>query len=296
MTPGPIEGRAEIGLIGGSGFYSLDGLAEAERISVPTPFGEPSSPIVLGTLGGRRIAFLSRHDEGHRLLPGELPARANIWAMKSLGVQRLLAVSAVGSLQERIEPLHAVVPDQLLDRTSGRASTFFGDGIVAHVGFADPFCPEAGAVLALASETTGVATHRGGTLLVIEGPAFSTRAESELYRLWGAAIIGMTALPEAKLAREAELCYALICYVTDYDVWHETEADVSAELVMQRLSLNAAHAHETVRRAIEVMPTERGCVCGDALSGALVTATQLVPVATRRRLAPLLDRYWREHP
>ena len=294
--PSPMEGRAEIGLIGGSGFYRLDGLAELERIAVPTPFGEPSSPIVLGTLGGRRVAFLSRHDEGHRLLPGELPARANIWAMKSLGVQRLLAVSAVGSLQERIEPLHAVVPDQLLDRTSGRASTFFGDGIVAHVGFADPFCAEVGAVLALASETTGVATHRGGTLLVIEGPAFSTRAESELYRLWGAAIIGMTALPEAKLAREAELCYASICYVTDYDVWHETEADVSAELVMQRLSLNVAHARETVRRAIEAMPVARGCACGDALRGALVTAPALVPIATRRRLAPLLNRYWSEQP
>lgn len=286
--------RAEIGVIGGSGFYALDALSEAERVAVPTPFGDPSSPIVLGTLGGRRVAFLTRHDEGHRLLPGELPARANVWAMKSLGVRRLLAVSAVGSLQERYEPLHAVLPDQLIDRTTGRASTFFGDGIVAHVGFADPFCAEASTALALASEATGVVTHRGGTLLVIEGPAFSTRAESGLYRSWGAAIIGMTALPEAKLAREAELCYASICYVTDYDVWHATEADVSAELVMQRLRLNAAHAREAVRRAIEALPAERGCACGDALRGALVTARDLVPVATRRRLAPLLDRYWGE--
>ena len=292
MTAAP----AEIGVIGGSGFYSLDGLTEAERVAVPTPFGEPSSLLVLGTLAGRRVAFLSRHDEGHRLLPGELPARANIWAMKSLGVQRVLAVSAVGSLQEQYEPLHAVLPDQLIDRTRGRASTFFGDGAVAHVGFADPFCSETATTLARSSEATGVVTHRGGTLVVMEGPAFSTRAESQLYRSWGAAIIGMTALPEAKLAREAEICYASLCYVTDYDVWHETEADVSADLVMQRLSVNAAHARDTIRRAIETMPVDRSCVCGDALGGALVTAPELVPIATRRRLAPLVERYWGPQP
>ncbi len=287
-----MTARAEIGVIGGSGFTTLDGLSEPEQLDLPTPFGAPSGPLLLGTVAGRRVAFLARHGEGHRLLPGEVPARANIWALKALGVRRVLAVSAVGSLQERIEPLHAVVPDQLIDRTRGRASTFFGAGLVAHVGFADPFCAETAEVLARCSEETGVVTHRGGTLVVIEGPAFSTRAESRLYRAWGAAVIGMTALPEAKLAREAELCYASICTVTDYDVWHETEADVSADLVMQRLDQNAAHAREAVRRAIAAMPTARTCACGDALTGAILTARALAPATARRDLAPLLERQW----
>jgi 5'-methylthioadenosine phosphorylase len=288
--------RAEIGVIGGSGFYTLDGLEDIERLAVSTPFGEPSAPLLLGTLHGRRLAFLTRHDEGHRLLPGELPARANIYALKALGVQRVLAVSAVGSLQQQIEPLHAVVPDQLIDRTRGRASTFFGEGLVAHISLGDPFCAETSTVLAAASEAAGVVTHRGGTLVVTEGPAFSTRAESQLYRTWGAAIIGMTALPEAKLAREAELCYASLCFVTDYDVWHATEADVSADMVMERQRQNVARGREALSRAAQALPVVRSCACGSALASALVTPRELVPIATRRRLAPLLEPYWGAQP
>jgi 5'-methylthioadenosine phosphorylase len=288
--------RAEIGVIGGSGFYAFENLEGVERVSINTPFGPPSADLVLGALHGRRLAFLARHGEGHRILPSELPARANIWALKALGVQRVLAVSAVGSLQQRYEPMHAVIPDQLIDRTRGRASTFFGDGLVAHVSFGDPYCKEVNAALTEASEAAGVVTHHGGTLVVTDGPAFATRAESELYRTWGGAIIGMTALPEAKLAREAELCYGGICFVTDYDVWHDTEEDVSASLVMQRMAQNAAHAAEVVRRAVQTLPSSRGCTCGTALQTALVTSRELVPEETRRRLAPILEPHWGPQP
>ena len=288
-----MKARAEVGIIGGSGFYELEELHEAERIEVETPYGAPSAPIVAGTLEGRRVAFLARHGEGHRLLPSELPARANIHALKQLGVERVLSFSAVGSLQERYEPLHAVVPDQIVDRTRGlRPPSFFGDGLVAHIGFADPFCPDLAPKLADAAQASGVTTHRGGTLVVIEGPAFSTRAESELYRAWGGAIIGMTALPEARLAREAELCYAAVCFVTDYDVWHESEEDVSAELVLRNLQQNAAHGRAALVEAVASLGERGDCGCGDALGMALVTAPELVPAATRRRLAPLLERYW----
>lgn len=288
----PSPARAEIAVIGGSGFYSLAGLTEVERVSVETPFGAPSSELVLGTLGARRVAFLARHGEGHRLLPAEVPSRANIWALKSLGVSRVLSVSAVGSLRLNIEPLHAVIPDQLIDRTRGRASTFFGEGLVGHVGFADPFCGEVSTVLGDAAEAASVRTHRGGSLVVIDGPAFSTRAESQLYRTWDASIIGMTALPEAKLAREAELCYASICFVTDYDVWHEDEDDVSAAIVMQRLQDNAAAGLEVVRRSIEALSTSRSCACGEALASALMTDRAIVPDETRRKLAPILEPHW----
>ena len=291
-----MTARAEVGIIGGSGFYELDELADVERLDLETPYGAPSSSIVLGTLGGRRVAFIARHAEGHRLLPAEVPSRANIYALKALGVERVLSFSAVGSLQQQYEPLHAVVPDQVLDRTRGRSSSFFGDGLVAHVGFADPFCPDVAAQLADAAEQSGVVTHRGGTLVVIEGPAFSTRAESELYRSWGAAIIGMTALPEAKLAREAELCYASVCFVTDYDVWHEHEEDVTAELIIRTLQQNAAHGRAAVVRAVSALEDGQRCGCRDALGAALVTAPALVPAETQRRLAPLLDRYWGSVP
>ena len=284
--------RAEIGVIGGSGLYALEALSDAERIEVETPYGPPSSPIVLGTLHGRRVAFLARHGEGHTLLPAEIPPRANIHALKQLGVERVLASSAVGSLQSHLAPGHAVVPEQLIDRTRGRASSFFGEGLVAHIGFADPFCPELSSVLVPAAHASGVTAHEGATLVVIEGPAFSTRAESNLYRSWRADIIGMTALPEAKLAREAELCYASLCFVTDYDVWHAHEADVSAELIMRTLHQNAEHARATLAAAIGALGEARDCACGDALGSALVTARELVPAATRRRLAPLLARYW----
>jgi 5'-methylthioadenosine phosphorylase len=290
--------RAEIAVIGGSGFYSMPGLEVRARLHVPTPWGSPSSAITLGTLHGRNVAFLARHDEGHRLLPGELPARANIYALKRIGVQRVISVSAVGSLREEIAPLHAVVPDQLIDRTIGRPSTFFGDGMVAHVGFADPYCPRLSRLIGDATAAEGVTVHRGGTCVVIEGPAFSTRAESELYRSWGASIIGMTALPEAKLAREAELCYVSLSFVTDYDVWHEHEDDVSADLVMANLRQNVSHGQAIVSRAIRGLEANSkvACGCQDALAGALVTGAAHVPAATRRRLDALLERYWGPTP
>ncbi len=288
--------RAEIAVIGGTGFYELPGLAVTSRLHVPTPWGEPSSPITIGTIHGRNVAFLARHDAGHRLLPGELPARANIYALKRLGVTRVLAVSAVGSLREEIAPLDAVIPNQLIDRTRGRPSTFFGEGIVAHVGFADPFCTELSRDLAAAGRAEGVTVHVGGTLVVIDGPAFSTRAESQLYRSWGASIVGMTALPEAKLAREAELCYGSLCFVTDYDVWHESAADVSAELVMANLGRNAANGKAIVSRTIQALAAPRSCSCGRALADALVTSPEAVPPATRRRLDAILAPHWGDAP
>lgn len=289
-----VEGlRADFGVIGGSGFYAMPGLTDAHAREFDTPYGTPSSPVTVGTLHGRRVAFIARHGEGHRILPDELPSRANIYALKMLGVTRILAVSAVGSLREEIHPLDAVVPDQVIDRTSGRTSTFFGEGAVAHVGLADPFCPSVASALADAAEATGVTVHRRGTLVVINGPAFSTRAESHLYRTWGADIIGMTALPEAKLAREAECCYASLCFATDYDVWREGEEDVSAGLVVQNLSRNVARAREAVASAIAVLADQpRTCGCGDALAAAMITAPERVPAATRHRLGVIVRRYW----
>lgn len=292
MTTKAAATTAQIGVIGGSGFYDLEGLRDTRPVEVTTPFGATSSPILVGELHGKRVAFIARHGEGHRLLPSEVPSRANLWALKHLGVRRVLSVSAVGSLQQQFAPLHAVVPDQVIDRTRGRVSTFFGDGVVAHVGFADPFCEETRAALAIASEASGTVTHRGGTLVVIEGPAFSTRAESRLYQSWGAAVIGMTALPEAKLAREAELCYASICYVTDYDVWHDQEADVAVELVVENMRRNVEHARDTVSRAIASLAAVGECACGDALAGAVLTTPEVVPPAARERMAFVLDRYW----
>ncbi len=283
-------------MIGGSGFYKLDGLTDTEQVTVSTPYGEPSSPITIGTLHGRRVAFIARHGEGHRLLPSEVPARANIYALRLLGVDSVFSVSAVGSLQQRYEPLHAVVPDQVIDRTRGRVSTFFGDGAVAHIGLADPFCPALGALLVAGGREAGVTMHEGGAMVVIEGPAFSTRAESELYRSWDAAIIGMTALPEAKLAREAELCYASICFVTDYDVWHETEADVSASAIFQTLQRNVVSGREAVSIAIAAIEDARACTCRDALGSALVTDPRIVPAETRARLGAIVERYWGAQP
>ena len=287
-----MTATAEIGVIGGSGFYALDALEAPERVELDSPFGPPSGPYVVGTLRGRRVAFLARHGEGHTILPHELPARANIHGFRQLGVERLFAASAVGSLQQHIEPGHAVVPSQLVDRTRGRPVSFFGDGLVAHVGLADPFCASLSHHLAGAAIGAGVTAHEGGTLVVIEGPAFSTRAESELFRSWGADIVGMTALPEARLAREAELCYASICFVTDYDVWHEHEEDVSADLVLRVLRENTERARSILVAAIEGLGEERACECGSALASALMSAPHQVPAATRQRLALLVDRYW----
>ena len=284
--------RAALGVVGGSGFYHIDGLEDVEEVAVETPFGAPSDAFMLGTLGGVWTAFLPRHGVGHRILPGEVPQRANIWALASLGVRHVISVSAVGSLKERIEPLHMVVPDQLIDRTSGqRASTFFGRGIVAHIAFDTPYCPALSGVVAGAADGAGVTAHRGGTLVVVEGPAFSTRAESELYRSWDADIIGMTALPEAKLAREAGMCYATLACVTDYDTWHESHARVSAELIIANLRENVGHARAIVAAVAGSLPAEPSCSCASALADAIVTPLHIVPDETKRDLAPILARY-----
>jgi 5'-methylthioadenosine phosphorylase len=279
--------RASIGVIGGSGFYEFPGIEDISPVEVETPFGAPSDAIVLGTLHGVRVAFLPRHGVGHRLLPSELPQRANIWALKSLGVERILSVSAVGSLREDIAPLDMVVPDQLIDRTSGaRPSTFFGRGLVAHIAFDTPFCPQLSAIL----RDAAAEAHHAGTLVVIEGPAFSTRAESELYRSWGADIIGMTALPEARLAREAGICYATLACVTDYDTWHAEHAAVTAEMIIGNLLKNVAKAQGIVAAAIAALPAARSCACGRALETAVVTPLHLVPEQVKRDLAIILER------
>ena len=283
--------EASVGIIGGSGFYQMDGLTDADELHVDTPYGEPSSAIVMGTLEGERIAFLSRHGPGHRILPQELPNRANIYAMKTLGVETIVGVSAVGSLREEIKPLHLLVPDQIIDRTRGRPSTFFGEGLVAHISFADPFCPELRLALIASAREAGATAHSGGTYVAVEGPAFSTRAESNLYRTWSADVIGMTALPEAKLAREAEICYAILACATDYDSWHDDEADVTADLIVANLQKNVSVSQEAVRLFLRRLPSERQCGCRSALANALVTPLDLVPPATLARLEPLIAKY-----
>jgi 5'-methylthioadenosine phosphorylase len=286
--------RAEVGIIGGSGLYEMPGFSGGEEIAVATPFGAPSDRLVVGVLEGRRVAFLPRHGRGHRILPGELNFRANVYALKTLGVERILSVSAVGSLKERYEPLHMVIPDQLLDRTTQRASTFFGRGLVAHVAFAHPFCDVVSSVMAGACREAGAVHHVGGTYVCIEGPQFSTRAESELYRSWGMDVIGMTNLQEAKLAREAEICYATLAMVTDYDCWHPDHDAVTAEYVMGNLAKNADTARAVLRAAVRALPRgARDCPCATALATALVTPSSLVPEAVKQELMPLVGRYLR---
>ena len=279
-----------VGFIGGSGLYNMEGLTNAREINAETPYGEPSDSIITGYLGGVSVAFLPRHGRGHRISPSELPVRANIYAMKQLGVQRLISISAVGSLKEELKPLDLVIPDQIIDRTRGRPSTFFGEGLVAHVGFADPFCP-ALRRRAVEAATGKTDVHDGGTYVVIEGPQFSTRAESEMHRSWGASVVGMTALPEARLAREAEMCYVTLAFVTDYDVWHESAEDVSVELVVQNLMQNVRTAQTIVRRMASPVPGARSCGCDRALENAIITSRDLIPPATRKRLGPLVDKY-----
>jgi 5'-methylthioadenosine phosphorylase len=283
--------RIRAAVIGGSGFYQMDGLSDTEELRVDTPYGPTSDVIVAGTLDGQRIAFLPRHGAGHRILPSELPVRANIHALKQLGVEFIISVSAVGSLREEIEPLHMVIPDQLLDRTRGRPSTFFGDGLAAHIGFADPFCPRLRDTVSGCTRESGAVVHEAGTLVVIDGPAFSTRAESNLYRSWGGTVIGMTALPEAKLAREAEICYAVLACSTDYDVWHDTEADVTADMIVANLMRNVETSRRAVRLALSRLPAVRDCICSDALRDAIVTNLGLVPEETKARLAPIISKY-----
>jgi len=277
-------------VIGGSGFYAMDGLTGIESVAVTTPFGDPSDVITVGILDGVGVAFLPRHGAGHRLLPSELPVRANIWALKALGARYVISISAVGSLREELAPLHLVIPDQLIDRTKGRPSTFFGNGLVAHAGFADPFCPSLPNTLYQAASDAGATVHRGGAYVVMEGPQFSTRAESNLYRSWGADLIGMTALPEAKLAREAEMCYAAVACVTDYDCWHASEEDVTTEMILANLLHNVETAKQLIRLAVGRLPA-RDCACPDALRSALVTAPDLVPDQLKRDLAPIIGRY-----
>jgi 5'-methylthioadenosine phosphorylase len=283
--------KAEIGIIGGSGLYSMPGFEAQEQAVIETPFGPPSDNFVLGKLAGRDVAFLARHARGHRISPSELNFRANIYGMKSLGVERILSLSAVGSLKEEHRPLDFVIPDQFFDRTRGRISTFFGEGLVAHISFADPVCPEASEVLERACLAAGVNTHRGGTYLCMEGPAFSTKAESNVYRSWGMDVIGMTNLQEAKLAREAEICYVTVAMVTDYDCWHPHHDAVTVNDIISNLMKNAENACRVVAEAVALMPRERGCKCGSALAHAILTDRRLVPETTRRKLGILIDKY-----
>jgi 5'-methylthioadenosine phosphorylase len=287
--------RAKIGIIGGSGLYKMDALKDIEEVSVETPFGSPSDALILGTLDGERVAFLPRHGRDHHLLPSDLPFRANIYAMKSLGVEYLISASAVGSLKESVKPLDMVVPDQFIDRTKHRESTFFGDGIVAHIGFGDPVCPNLAGVLAdaIASlDLPEVSLHRGGTYVCMEGPAFSTKAESHLYRSWDASIVGMTNLPEAKLAREAEIAYATLALITDYDCWHPDHDSVSVEMVIANLQRNAINAQKVIRETVARLaahPPESEA--HSALQHAILTPLKRVPAETKEKLKLLLEKY-----
>ncbi|HEY6350060.1 MAG TPA: S-methyl-5'-thioadenosine phosphorylase [Candidatus Angelobacter sp.] len=283
--------QAEIGIIGGSGLYTMPGLADVNETTVETPFGSPSDAFLLGTLEGRKVAFLARHGRGHRLLPSELNFRANLYAFKKLGVQRILSVSAVGSLKEEHKPTNFVIPDQFIDRTYRRVSTFFGDGLVAHVAFGDPVCFEVAAAIHGSCRQSNVVGKMGGTYICMEGPQFSTKAESNLYRSWGADVIGMTNLQEAKLAREAEICYATMAMVTDYDCWHPDHDAVTVEQVVKVLNTNSGNAARVVRQAVGLMPKERTCKCGSALQYAILTDPAQVPPATRQKLSLLVDKY-----
>jgi len=281
---------AQVGVIGGSGFYQMQDLTDMEELHINTPYGSTSGDMVVGTLEGVRVAFLSRHGMGHRILPMEVPYRANIWALKSLGVERIIAINAVGSMREEMAPGHLVIPDQLIDRTH-RVDTFFGRGLVAHVAFDEPFCPHLGGLLERSARTTETTTHRGGTYVAVEGPAFSTKAETKLYRSWDASIIGMTALPEARLAREAEMCYATLAFVTDYDTWHEEHEPVSADVIIRMIIQTVEIARNVVRGLLRSLPNERECGCGDALAKALITSADYVPADVKRDLAPIIGRY-----
>jgi 5'-methylthioadenosine phosphorylase len=283
--------EARIGVIGGSGLYQIEGLSDIKQVKLTTPFGEPSDIITIGTLQNVRVAFLPRHGQGHRISPSELPARANIYALKSLGVEHIISVSAVGSLEETIHPLDLVIPDQLIDRTKSRVNTFFGQGLVAHVGFADPFCPTLARILNETAKTAEANVHDRGTCVVIEGPVFSTRAESFLYRSWGANIVGMTALPEAKLAREAEICYATLAFVTDYDCWHHSEETVTVEMVIANLQKSAQIAKNIVKKAVAQIPERRQCQCATALKDAIITSPAHIPAYLKKDLALLIEKY-----
>ncbi len=282
----------KIGIIGGSGLYSMPGFSAHREVNMETPFGPPSDNYIVGSLAGKEVAFLARHGRGHRISPSELNFRANIYGMKTLGVERIISLSAVGSLKEEHRPLDFVIPDQFVDRTRGRISTFFGEGLVAHVSFADPVCPELSGTVEAACRAASVNVKRGGTYLCMEGPAFSTRAESNLYRSWGMDVIGMTNLQEAKLAREAEICYVTVAMVTDYDCWHAEHDAVEVTDIIRVLTQNAANACAVVAAAVEAMPDSRACGCGSSLRHAIITDKSLVPPATLNKLEPIVGKYF----
>ena len=283
--------QAEIGIIGGSGLYSMPGLSKIKEVRLRTPFGAPSDAYVCGTLEGRKVAFLARHARGHRILPSELNFRANIHGFKQLGVERIVSISAVGSLKEEHKPLEFVIPDQFFDRTRHRADTFFGDGVVAHIAFGEPICGELSRVVESACKKAGVVGKHGGTYLCMEGPQFSTRAESNVYRSLGMDVIGMTNLQEAKLAREAELCYVTVAMVTDYDCWHPHHDSVTVDQIVAVLIKNAENACKVVSQTVAAMPEGRSCKCGSALAHALLTDRRLIPAATKKRLSLILGKY-----
>ena len=283
--------RVSIGIIGGSGLYQMAGLTEAQEVAVETPFGKPSDNFIVGKIEGKRVAFLSRHGRGHRILPSELNFRANIFAMKKLGVEKIISASAVGSLREEHRPLDIVLPDQFFDRTRGRISTFFGEGLVVHVSFAHPVCSHLGDQLMEASAQSGVPVKRGGTYLCMEGPAFSTVAESNVYRSWGMDIIGMTNLQEAKLAREAEICYATVALVTDYDCWHPDHDAVTVDQVIAVLNQNSENGQKLIRAAVRVLDERRPCKCGSALKSAILTDRAKVPTEIKEKLELLIGKY-----
>jgi 5'-methylthioadenosine phosphorylase len=283
--------QAEIGIIGGSGLYAMPGLSKTREVKIRTPFGQPSDSYVLGTLEGHKVAFLARHARGHRILPSELNFRANIHGFKQLGVDRILSVSAVGSLKEEHKPLEFVIPDQFFDRTRHRVDTFFGNGVVAHIAFADPVCPQLAKVVEAACSKAEVTGKRGGSYVCMEGPQFSTKAESNVYRSWGMDVIGMTNLQEAKLAREAEICYVTVAMVTDYDCWHPHHDSVTVDQIVAVLLKNAANAAEVVRETVAAMPADRNCKCGSALAHAILTDPKKIPATTRQKLKLILGKY-----
>lgn len=283
--------QARIGIIGGSGLYELEGMSHVKEVRISTPFGDPSDAIKLGDIEGVRSAFLPRHGVGHRFSPSELPSKANIYALKSLGVEYIIAISTVGSLKEKIKPTDIVIPDQIIDRTFLRPDTFFGNGIVGHVAFADPYCPVLSDLLYDAVHKTGTRVHDGGTCIIMEGPQFSTRAESELYRSWGADVILMTALPEAKLAREAEICYGMMAIVTDYDCWNEVSETVSIDMVISNLRKSIVVAKKALRHAIIGLPPKRECACGHALENAIITDPKVIPPEVKKGLSLIIGKY-----
>ena len=287
-----MNDKVTLAIIGGSGLYNMSGLQNTQEHEIDTPFGKPSSPIVVGELEGQFVAFLARHGIGHHIMPSEVNYRANIYALKALGAERIISISACGSLREDYAPGHIVIPDQLFDNTKGgRARTFFGEGLVVHVSVADPFCPDLSAQLEAATRQTGATVHSGGSFITIEGPRFSTKAESNTFRTWGMSLIGMTASPEAFLAREAELCYAVMAHVTDYDVWHVTESPVTVEMVIQTLNKNTLLAQEAIRNLVKSLTEKRDCDCNQALASALITRKDIIPSETLKKVDLLIKKY-----